>query len=117
MPTLTEAAQDVLRVMTSTYRAHNGREMGIEADDGEKCYIVHSDQIFALERALMEIPVGFIIANGRQDMFRAWVPEGPTWTTDKRKALMFVRREDADAVAAEDPDGWFILPVNAHDLV
>jgi hypothetical protein len=38
--------------MASTYRARNGREIGIQADDGEKCYIVHSDLIFALETAL-----------------------------------------------------------------
>jgi hypothetical protein len=117
MQNLTEAAQDVLRAMTSSYRARNGREVGIEADDGEKCYIVHSDQICALERALTEIQLGFVVANGQQDMFRSWLPEGPSWTKVKRNALMFLRREDAERFADEDPDGWFVLPVTAFDLV
>lgn len=117
MEKLVTAAQDVLRVMTSTYRARNGRDMGIEADDGEKCYIVHSDSIFALERALTEIPAGYVVANGPQTAFRCWHPEGPGWTDDKRQALMFARRMDAEAFAAEDPDAWAILPVSAYDLV
>ncbi len=37
--------------------ALHGREgappqMGIEADDGEKCWIVHSDEYFRLQRAI-----------------------------------------------------------------
>lgn len=46
-----EAIDDVLGSMSSTYKARNGRTMSIEADDGEKCWIVHSDQIEALRRA------------------------------------------------------------------
>ena len=50
------AARDLLASMSSTYRARNGRKMGIEADDGEKCWIVHSDQITGLEAALALSP-------------------------------------------------------------
>jgi hypothetical protein len=116
MQTISQAAADVIRVMTSTFKARNGRDVGIEADDGEKCYIVHSDQIFALERALKAETVGFIVANGNQDKFRCWLPEGPAWTEDKAKAVLFVRRADAEAVFAEDEDAWAILPVTASDL-
>lgn len=49
---LEEAAQELLDTMSGTYKARNGREMGIQGDDGEKCWIVHSDQIEGLRRAL-----------------------------------------------------------------
>lgn len=116
MQTISQAAADVIRVITSTFRAGNGRVVGIEADDGEKCFIVHSDQIFALEAALKAETVGFIVANGNQDKFRRWDAEGPAWTEIKKKAVLFVRREDAEAVFAEDEDAWAILPVTAADL-
>ena len=51
----TEAARAVLERMSSTYKTRNGREVGIEGADGEKCWIVHSDDIAALERALAKI--------------------------------------------------------------
>jgi len=49
---LKEAGQAIIDRMSSTYKARNGREIGIEGDDGEKCWIVHSDQIAALQGAL-----------------------------------------------------------------
>lgn len=49
---LVEAATGLLERMSSTFKARNGRNVGIEADDGEKCWIVHSDDITALEGAL-----------------------------------------------------------------
>lgn len=49
-----EAARRVVEAKMSTIKARNGREMGIEADDGEKCYAVHSDIMFDLETALSE---------------------------------------------------------------
>lgn len=51
---LMETAQELIDRMSSTYTARNGREVGIQGDDGEKCYIVHSDQIHALETALQQ---------------------------------------------------------------
>jgi hypothetical protein len=47
-----KAAQALLDGLTSTYTARNGREVGIQGDDGEKCYIVHSDLVFDLRAAL-----------------------------------------------------------------
>lgn len=48
---LAEAGQTILDRMFSTYKARNGREMGIQAADGEKCWIVHDDEIQALRQA------------------------------------------------------------------
>ena len=45
---LHEAACAIAANAADTYRARNGRRMGIEADDGEKCWIVHSDDFDAL---------------------------------------------------------------------
>lgn len=52
LPDLVKAAQGVIDRKFSTYRTRNGREVSIEADDGEKCWIVHSDDMFELEAAL-----------------------------------------------------------------
>lgn len=49
---LRDAAKALIAGMSSTYRARNGRDVGIEADDGEKVWLVHSDLITALEAAL-----------------------------------------------------------------
>ena len=49
---LIEAAQAILNRMSSTYKARNGREVGVQGDDGEKVWLVHSDEITALEGAL-----------------------------------------------------------------
>jgi len=49
---LVKAAQTLIAQMSGTYKARNGRQMGIEAGDGEKCWIVHSDDIVSLEAAL-----------------------------------------------------------------
>jgi hypothetical protein len=48
------AAKELIALRRSTFRARNGREVGIEGDDGEKCWIVHSDQMTALEAAIEE---------------------------------------------------------------
>lgn len=49
---LVEAARALITGANTTYRARNGRQIGIEADDGEMCFIVHSDLIHAIETAL-----------------------------------------------------------------
>lgn len=48
---LISAANAVEDHKASTYRTRNGRDVGIEADDGEKCFIIHSDYIDALRDA------------------------------------------------------------------
>jgi hypothetical protein len=55
---LAEAGQAILDRMSSTFKARNGRDVGIEADDGEKCWIVHSDDIEALRTALSNLREG-----------------------------------------------------------
>lgn len=49
------AARAVHEARTDTYRAGNNRQVGIQGDDGEKCFIVHSDQMFELEQSLSEL--------------------------------------------------------------
>lgn len=53
---LREAATALIENLSSTYTARNGREVGIQGDDGEKCYIIHSDFVFDLRRALSATP-------------------------------------------------------------
>ena len=73
-----------------------------------------ADKIIAITASAI---VGYIAANGNQDRYRAWEPMGPTWTTEKKKAVVFLRREDAEAVFGEDDSTWAILPVNAADVL
>jgi hypothetical protein len=40
------------RILAEKFDRFGPRKLGIEADDGEKCWIVHSDLIAALEAAL-----------------------------------------------------------------
>lgn len=49
-----DAARELLDNLQHSYRARNGREVGIEADDGEKMYIIHSDSVDLLRSALGE---------------------------------------------------------------
>jgi hypothetical protein len=51
---LVAAGQAIIDGMFSTYKARNGREVGIQGDDGEKCWIVHDDDILALRTALAQ---------------------------------------------------------------
>lgn len=46
------AAKDVIESKTSTYRARNGRDVGIEDESGEKCWIVPFDKMDALIAAV-----------------------------------------------------------------
>jgi hypothetical protein len=51
---LQAAARDVIASRTDTYRAGNGRRVGIQDDSGEKCWIVPFDEMAALEALLSE---------------------------------------------------------------
>ena len=58
MAGLVEAGQSIIDRMSGTFRARNGRKVGIEGDDGEKCWIVHSDDIETLRQALTNLGQG-----------------------------------------------------------
>lgn len=59
----------------------------------------------------------FIIANANEDRFRRWATFGGfEWTSNKKDAIQFGRRRDADAVAAEDEDAWKILEVPGDEF-
>jgi hypothetical protein len=59
--TLHAAAREIIQMRFDTYRAGNNRQVGIQGDDGEKCWIVHSDQMTALEAALAEAEADNVI--------------------------------------------------------
>jgi hypothetical protein len=55
---------------------------------------------------------GFIVGNGLlgdQERYRRWGEAGPEWTPDRKEALRFARRSDAENFAAEDIDAWQII--------
>ena len=51
---LVAAARRIIEDKTDTYKARNGKVMGIQDDSGEKCYIVGHESIGELEEALKE---------------------------------------------------------------
>lgn len=56
-----------------------------------------------------DTPDGFVIADGTRRRFRTWGMSGPEWTDDIDAALWFSRQGDAEKVAAEDEDAWYIV--------
>ena len=53
---------------------------------------------------------GWVVSDVDGDKFRSWVNGIPRWTTDIDRATRYHRREDAEAVHAEDEDAWLIVP-------
>ncbi|MBD3844289.1 hypothetical protein IED13_01165 [Bosea sp. SSUT16] len=51
-PDLVEAAKDVIASRSSTYKARNGRSVGIQDDSGEMVWLVPFGQMALLEAAL-----------------------------------------------------------------
>lgn len=115
---LLKAAQAVINMKFDQYTKRNGHKASIEAEDGEKCWIVHSDQIAQLEGAITGASegicttgvLGWIVGNGDGTKWRYWGAFGPEWTPDRNMATRYARREDAEAVHANDEDAWTIHP-------
>lgn len=55
-------------------------------------------------------PAGWIVSNANGDRWRTWEGGFSAWTDDREKATRYARREDAEAVHAEDEDAWRIEP-------
>jgi len=61
---------------------------------------------------MSETVYAWLIENGKdgEDIrYRGWAEGWPYWVKDPYKALWFVRREDAEAISAEDEDAWRIV--------
>ena len=73
--------------------------------------------LFALAEPAGEVePVdGWIVGNGDGTKWRTWVDGMPGWTDDRSAAIRFARREDAEAVHAEDEDAWKVEQAQVHD--
>lgn len=70
----------------------------------------------ALHRSLAPAPQsvsGWIVGNANDDRWRAWEHGNPVWVEDRAKATRYARREDAEAVHAEDEDVWRVVPYAA----
>ena len=53
---LEAATKALIASKVDTFKARNGRHVGIEDDSGEKCWIVPFDDMAALERAVAAFP-------------------------------------------------------------
>ena len=103
---LREAAQAVIDGKFSTYKARNGRDVGIQGDDGEKVWLVHSDEIFALETALSH-PAPANMAGTRGGSIRSAIAgllkdtlpiAGETYDADGRAELQSAIMDLVDAL-------------------
>jgi len=52
---------------------------------------------------------GWIVGNGNGTAWRAWRSGLPEWVTYREDATRYSRREDAEAVHAEDEDSWQVV--------
>lgn len=52
------AAKAVIEGRSSTFRARNGRDVGIQDDSGEMCWIISHEDMAALEGALAVLEAG-----------------------------------------------------------
>ena len=87
------AAQGVIDRKFSTYKARNGREVSIQGDDGEKCWIVHSDDIHELEAAIAALPAP-VDTSGEVERMR----DALSWLTRCASAVMQMLDEDGPKV-------------------
>ncbi|NGP19321.1 hypothetical protein [Devosia aurantiaca] len=51
-PELLEAAEHIVASRSDTYKARNGRDMGIQDESGEKMWIVPFEEMLALEAVI-----------------------------------------------------------------
>ena len=59
--------------------------------------------------------VAWIVSNANGDQWRVWQHGFPAWSKDRNKATRYARREDAEAVHAEDEDAWRVEPYGQSD--
>lgn len=52
---------------------------------------------------------GWIVGSGDGRQWRTWADGSPAWTDNPKLATRFARREDAEAVHAEDEDAWTVV--------
>lgn len=55
-------------------------------------------------------PAAWIVSNGNGDLWRYWNNGYPGWTTARDGATRYARREDAEAVHADDEAAWRVEP-------
>lgn len=53
---------------------------------------------------------GWVVGNSDRTRWRTWASGMPEWTTEREQAARYARREDAEAVHAEDNDAWRVEP-------
>lgn len=57
--------------------------------------------------------MGWIVTNASGNKFRCWIDGWSNWTDDRDQATRYARRQDAEAVHAEDEDAWRVVPFDA----
>ncbi len=64
----------------------------------------------AFDKGTTHTTDGFVVLSGDKLRYRTWVNGSPAWTEDLGEATRYARKEDADAVHAEDEDAWVVWP-------
>ena len=84
----------------------NGRQNSARAsfEDGWKLALAATPKAPATDVG------GWIVANGPGNRWRTWKDGFSAWTDDREQATRYARRQDAEAVHAEDDDAWAIIP-------
>jgi hypothetical protein len=89
---LREAAKRVIAEKFSTFKARNGRDVGIEDDSGEKCWIIGHEAIGQLEYILgVDLTPEEIAAQAKADASEAFDAAWNAITGSADKAVMAAR--------------------------
>lgn len=72
--------------------------------------VVGLREVVAREGHGAAVVAGWVVGNANDDQWRSWEFGAPVWVTDRDRATRYARREDAEAVHAEDEDAWRVTP-------
>lgn len=107
---LVEAARDVV----ANYPVAAGTSKGMTDGDGPGYGSIKRLALaLASLSAAKPVPVdagGWIVLSGDGKRYRTWKNGWSAWTEVRDEATRYARREDAEAVHAEDEDAWTIVP-------
>lgn len=73
------------------------------------------DKVFAaFDASLPSAEASWIVGNGDGTKWRTWADGYSCWTDDREQATRYARRQDAEAVHAEDEDAWRVMPYSVE---
>lgn len=106
-----ETREDVARELWDyQIAARRKKSLSIPKELGSRILALLSARPPARAEGQDEGAAGWIVGNSEDNRWRSWDQGGPVWVDDRARATRYARREDAEAVHAEDEDAWCVKP-------